>query len=94
MAIERYYLIGEEIKYFNTIEDAEKEFDGFKKKAINGGWKALGVEYINPTSNFNPCCVDLLISVNGEEKVSNDYKYMGCEEILEPEVQKLRKIRK
>lgn len=88
--IERFYVIGKGVKYFETLAEAEANFNNYP---TSNNWKALGVEYVNPSSKYNPCSTDMLIYSDEKEKISNDYLSSDCKDLISKTVEQLKKIR-
>lgn len=90
MNILKFYVIGERLEKFDTIEEAMEAFNKVSE-SNNTNYKALGVDYYNPKSILGDGSIDLYISKNGENKISSDYKAMKLT-ALEPIVEKIRKM--
>lgn len=78
--------INSDIKFYVYINGVRKygslqEVHDIYCQGSNKGYKAIGVDFINPFSKMDSS-IDLLISNDGVEKISNDYISLNLQENL------------
>lgn len=81
--MEGFYVLGKKTEKCISLEEA---IDKFKKDNCN----ILGVEF-RRKENDMPGAIDLLVSCNGVNKISGDYKAIGLEKDIQPIVDKIKK---
>lgn len=89
-------LLHSDIKFYAYINGARKtgslqEMYDFYDQGSNNYYKAIGVDYLNPYSKMDSS-IDLLVTRDGIEKISNDYISLNLQEKLQNAVNLIKDL--